>query len=49
MLLAVESLVRLFESLILTRAAPAAKRVPYRAANDNAEASEEEQRWMVYR
>lgn len=48
MLLAIESFVRLFETLLIERPAPKAK-TACRADNDNEEAGDEERRWAAYR
>ena len=48
MLSAIESFVRLFETLLVTT--PLRPAAPYRHAdNDNAEMEEEERRWAAYR
>ena len=48
MLLAIESLVRLFEGL-LVRAGSAAPTSSWRADNDNDEMDEDDRRWAAYR
>lgn len=49
MMLAIENLVRTFETLLLRSAFIARHEPPFTAANDNAEMEEGERQWAVYR
>lgn len=49
MMLAIENLVRTFETLLLRSASTDRHEPPFAAANDNAEMGEAERQWAPYR